>query len=180
MLTLPVLPFVSWPSTWSLAGCLYWLAAIWLAIGWRRRSLLFAASSTHVGGGDRRGHHRMAEAAVLGRAEALPAICGIPTVSRLTGLRWASCRSCGSPPESPCAATRRPRSSSVRPVPTVDWLLRHALVAAQLLVVVVYLLPGVGKELIGALGVSASIQPMAAGGVRPRGMAAAGPYWRPC
>ena len=44
LLTLPVLPFVSWPSTESLAGCLYWLAAIWLAIGWRRRSVvLFAA-----------------------------------------------------------------------------------------------------------------------------------------
>ena len=44
VLTLPVLPFVSWPSTASLAGCLYWLAAIWLAIGWRRRNaLLFAA-----------------------------------------------------------------------------------------------------------------------------------------
>ena len=44
MLTLPVLPFVSLPSTESLAGCLYWLSAIWLAIAWRRRNaLLFAA-----------------------------------------------------------------------------------------------------------------------------------------
>ena len=40
----------------------------------------------------------------------------------------------------------------------MDWILRHALVAAQLAVVVVCLLPGVGEELTAGFGVSAGFR----------------------
>ncbi len=156
MLTLPVLPNVSWTSTWSLAGCLYWLAAIWLAIGWRRRSPLLMAACQLM----------------------LAAATGVATTAWLKQQSWVAAGSLYRDLWHPYSLQAYGVSLGVLSVlwivarialggdetakkllgpavPTVDWVLRHALAGAQLLVVIVYLLPGVGKELIGATGVSA-------------------------
>ena len=159
VLTLPVLPFVSWPSTESLAGCLYWLSAIWLAIGWRRRNvLLFAA-------------HQFMLAAATGVATTawlkrqswvvnLPDDLWHPYSLQAYGialgvlsLLWIVARIVLRD-----NATAKKLLDPARP--TVDWVLRHALVAAQLLVAVLYLLPGVGEELVRGFGVSASFRQM--------------------
>ncbi len=157
MLTLPVLPLVSWPSTASLAGCLYWLAAIWLVIGWRRRSaLLFAA-------------HQFMLALATGVATAawlkhqswvaeLPGDLLHPYSLQAFGialgvlsLGWIIAR----------IALRGDATAEqlLNPAwPTVDWILRHALIVTQLVLVLIFLTPGIGEELQGGIGVSSAFR----------------------
>ena len=135
LLTLAVLPFVSWSSTASLAGCLYWLAAIWLAIGWRRRNaLLFAAHQlmlTLATG--------VATAAWLKHQSWLAAGPGdllhpyslqaFGIALGVLSLLWIVAR----------IALRGNATADelLNPLaaPTVDWIVRHGLVAAQLALV---------------------------------------------
>ncbi|MCE5268170.1 MAG: hypothetical protein LLG00_09825 [Planctomycetaceae bacterium] len=153
LLTLPVLPNVSWPNTWSLALCLYWLAAIWLAIGWRRRNaFLFGAhqimlaaatgvattawlkSQTWMAGGVQGFWHPHSLQAY---GVALAALSLAWVVARIALRKNETARRLLGPD-----------------AVTVDWVMRHALVAMQLLVVVLYVLPGMAQELVGACTVS--------------------------
>ena len=83
LLTLPVLPFVSWPCTESLAGlpllAVGDLARDWLAAP---RRPVVRRPSIHAGGRNRRGHHRLAQAAVLGRKSARRSVASLQS-SRL-------------------------------------------------------------------------------------------------
>ena len=114
VLTLAVLPFVSWSSPASLAGCLYWLAAIWLAIGWRRRNaLLFAAHQlvlTLATG--------VATAAWLKHQSWLAALARPPAASlQLASVRRSVGRALAPVDRRPnrhFAATRRPTNCSTR------------------------------------------------------------------
>jgi hypothetical protein len=145
VLTLPVLPFVSWPSTGSLAACLYWLSAIWLTIGWRRRNvLLFAAHQFMLAAAT-----GVATTAWLKRQSwvvSLPddlwhpySLQAYAIALGVLSLLWIVAR-----------IVLRDNATAKKlldpATPTVDWVLRHALVAAQLMVAVVYLLPGVGRN----------------------------------
>ena len=165
VVTLAVLPFVSWASAASLAGCLYWLAAIWLAIGWRRRNtVLFAAHQlmlTLATG--------VATAAWLQHQSWLvqwPGDLLHPYSLQVFGVTlgvlsflWIVAR----------IALRRNSTANglLNPVPTVDWLVRHGLIAVQLAVVLVPLLPSLAEELTGSPNTSGtfrSTQQMVCGG----------------
>jgi hypothetical protein len=160
-----VLPFVSWSSATSLAGCLYWLATIWLAIGWRRRNaVLFAAHQlmlTLATG--------VATAAWLKHQSWLTAWPGdllhpyslqaFAIALGVLSLLWIVAR---------IVLRRNPTAGELlNPVPTVDWLVRHGLIAVQLAVVLVPLLPSLAEELTGSPNTSGtfrSTQQMICGG----------------
>ena len=152
LLTLAALPFVSWSETASLAGCLYWLAAIWLAIGWRRRNaMLFAAHqlmltlATGVATAAWLKHQSWFAAwpGDLLHPYSLQAFgIALGVLSRLWIVARMALRGSATADE------------LLNPVgPTVDWIVRHGLIAAQLAVAFVPLLPSMAEELTGTISV---------------------------
>ena len=128
-----------------MAGCLYWLAAIWLAIGWRRRNaLLFAAHQlmlTLATG--------VATAAWLKHQSWLAAWPGdllhpyslqaFGITLGVLSLLWIVAR----------MALRGNATADelLNPlVPTVDWIVRHGLIVAQLAMASVPLLPSISRS----------------------------------
>jgi hypothetical protein len=148
-----VLPMVSWMSTTSLAYCLYWLAALWLVLAWQHRnSVVFAA------------HQIMTAAATV-----------VATSAWLKNQTWVedyyrdlwhpfSLQAYGIALGVLCLiwvlariALRRDETAKIlfNPAwPAVDWLLRHILIACQLFVLAMFLLPSLGEELSTHFGVS--------------------------
>lgn len=149
-LTLPVLPLEFWTggmSIWSLALCLLWLAVIWLVVSWRNRDRgLFAA------------HQAMLTLAALvattawlkghgwitdlpddllrpGNLQAFGIILG------LLSLAWIVVRI--------VLRGDRVAQKLLNPHgPSVDRIVRHAVVCGQLLLVASLLLPGFAEELL--------------------------------
>ena len=185
LLALPLLPFVPWEHTASLAACLYWLAAVWLVMAWRRGDpILFAA------------HQAMLTVATIvattawlkeqAWVERLPNDLLHPHSLQAYGitlgvlsLLWVVVRIAaggfnaakGTVPfslgrklgQSPAGAgigtVPGARSGTV---PSVDWFVRHALVWLQLVPLVLYLVPSVAQELIRNFSVSDSFRQMQA------------------
>ncbi|HYW78585.1 MAG TPA: hypothetical protein VE890_03375, partial [Thermoguttaceae bacterium] len=146
-LVLLVLPRISWASTLSLAGCLLWLAALWLIVSWQHRDArLFAA------------HQAMLALAALvattawleNRPDGFVFPGGLLNAGNLQlygialallSLLWASVR----------IVARRSKVATglLDPEwPAVDWVVRHAVVWLQLWLVVWQLIPRVGQELL--------------------------------
>ena len=165
-LALAVVAFISWEETATLAACLFWLAAIWLSIAWTRRwPLMFAAGE-----------------AVLTLAVA------VATTAWLQQHPWVAGREVNLlDPRSLQAygiglglltllwtlvRISLRRSSVARGLmdpqwPTVDRLVGHAVVMAQLLLAVFCLAPACWAELTQAFPglAAASDQPAAFGSV---------------
>ncbi|MFZ5831834.1 MAG: hypothetical protein ACOY3P_17235 [Planctomycetota bacterium] len=157
VLTLLVLPFVTWSSTLSLAGCLYWLAAIWLILAWRRESVLLFAG------------HQLALALATGVATAawlkqqswvrqLPGDYLHPYSLQAFGialgvlsLLWIAVRIS-------LRHSGRARRLLDTGWPAVDQILRHALVGVQLAVLMIFLLPTVIEELVQGFAIAASFR----------------------
>ncbi|MFZ1933529.1 MAG: hypothetical protein WCB27_16400 [Thermoguttaceae bacterium] len=157
LLTLAVLPFVSWSSPTPLAGCLYWLAAIWLAIGWRRRNaVLFAAHQlmlTLATG--------VATAAWLKNQSWCPnwpgdllhpySLQAFGVTLGVLSLLWIAARI--------VLRGNATAEELLNPIgPTVDWCVRHGLIVAQLAVALIPLLPSMAEELTGAIRVPATFR----------------------
>ncbi|NQU24237.1 MAG: hypothetical protein HQ567_23390 [Candidatus Nealsonbacteria bacterium] len=146
VLALPALPFIDWSSTASVALCLFWLAAIWLAIAWRGRDpVLFAAHQVMI-----------AAAAVVATCAWLEpqwwaqfdlgllhpySLQAYGIVLGVLSLVWLAARM--------LLREHEAADELLNPNwPAVDWVLRHVLVWAQLLLVVRYLLPSFAQELL--------------------------------
>ncbi|MEE8450865.1 MAG: hypothetical protein V3R99_03090 [Thermoguttaceae bacterium] len=156
VLVLPVLPLISWASTLSLAGCLFWLAALWLIVSWQHRDArLFAAHQAMLALAALVATTAWLESRTVGFLfpnDLLDAgnlqVYGISLA--LLSLMWATVR-----------IASRGNTVAVRLLdpewPAVDWIVRHAVVWLQLLLVAWHLLPGVGHELL-ATGPTAGAQ----------------------
>ena len=144
VLTLPLIPIV-WSGTAAMAGCLFWLAAIWLAVACRDRDpwLLSAGqlaltAATLVGTTawleDRGWMTRFARDLVdPHNLQAYGIALGI------LSLIWAAAR----------IGLRRHEAARkmLSPAwPSVDRVVFHIVVWTQWLVVAAYLLPGIGQE----------------------------------
>ncbi len=147
LLALVVLPFAPWASTTALAGCLAWLATVWLAIAWRERNpRLFAA------------HQAMLYlAAAVGAAAWLErqswvaelpvdllhpwSLQALGIALGLLSLAWLVVR---------LVARENPTARRLLDPgwPTVDFCVRHAVVWGQLLLAAWWLAPGIAGELL--------------------------------
>ncbi len=147
--------FAAPQTTLALAGCLLWLAAIWLLLAWMHRSRDIL----------------MAGQCLLTLATAVAATAWLQTQSWVTdlprdlldvrslqtygialallSLGWIVVR---------IAMRGKPIAERLlcSEEPTVDWVVRHAVVVCQMLLAVVYVAPGVANELwpslVGASG----------------------------
>lgn len=165
VLVLPVLPFAKLQSTWSLALCLFWLAAIWLVIAWRHRHLLLFSAHQAM----------LAMAAVTattawlkgrdwvsGALEDLLHPYSLQAYGIVLGafcLGWMAAR----------IVLRNHRVARVLLEPhgpSVDRIVRHAVVCGLLLSVGWFLLPGIREELLPGSAATAtlSLQHAAVGG----------------
>ena len=172
LLALPLLPFVPWEHTASLAACLYWLAAVWLVMAWRRSdAILFAA------------HQVMLTLATIVATTAwlknqdwvarLPndllhaqSLQAYGIALGVLSLLWVVVRIAVQKGTIPFSLGRTlgqsPAGAKIGTVPSVDWCVRHALVWLQLAPLVVYLLPSVAQEMVRGFHVSDSFRQMQA------------------
>jgi hypothetical protein len=156
--------FATGQGTAALAGCLFWLAAIWLLLAWlHRNGDLFTAGQW-----------------VLTAAAAVAATAWLQTQSwvvrfpedlrdprslqtygialGMLSLGWIAARIAfrGSPAAQRLLASREP---------TVDWIVRHLIILLQTLLAVAYVTPGIARELCpGLLNIAVTdALPMAGG-----------------
>ena len=143
-LNLPL--FAVWQDTAALAGCLFWLAAIWLLLAWlhRNRDLLRAGQCVFTAA---------AGVAATAWLQTQPWVLQLPAdlldprslqtygiALGLLSLLWILARIAFR--TSP-AAERLLRADE----PTVDWMVRHAVIWLQTLLAVAFVITGIGQEL---------------------------------
>ncbi len=151
--------FATSESTLALAGCMFWLAAIWLLLAWmhRSRDILMA------------GQWLLTAATVVATTAWLQTQSWVAILPKdlfdarslqsygvalaLLSLGWIAVRLAV---RGTLVAERLFGSEE----PAVDWVVRHAVVWGQALVAVVYVLPGVARELCPMLAGPATSNPM--------------------
>ncbi|NQT38680.1 MAG: hypothetical protein HQ581_14380, partial [Planctomycetes bacterium] len=143
---LPVLLVSQWNETLAMAGCLFWLAAIWLVVAVMNRSAALFALHQGI----------LCVATVVGMVAWLQRIDVVATLPNhlfvlrclqacgiglgLLVLFWTTARI--------LLRGNALAQTLLQPSwPTVDWFLRHGLVGGQLLLVGCYMLLGCGAEL---------------------------------
>jgi hypothetical protein len=155
LLVVPAAMFGPWTGAVSLACCLFWLAAIWLVLAWRRReAVLFAAHQTALTAAVFAGTTAWLQH--VGRITDFSQDCVEPGNLQVYGIAlgllslvWIAAR----------IGTGK-LSSELRELidrwPSVDWIVRNGLIAAESVLVAVCLVPEVLRELVGRAVVPAA------------------------
>jgi hypothetical protein len=138
--------FVTWQGTAALAGCLFWLAAIWLLLAWLHRNRdLFSAGQCvlTVASGVAITAWLQTQSWVARFPEDLLDPRSLQTYGIALGvlsLSWIAARIVlrGNPAARPLLDPGEP---------TVDWFVRHLVIWLQTLLALSYVMPGVAREL---------------------------------